>query len=377
MGVVWRENEADRPWRGAIEELRGEASLVDQTQGQTFILTDFFRMLRRRQALQPGSTCGENASLWDGGYDETNNRTFTSSKRRRNARLFVRAHMTRAAALVLVISILLISTSFLPLPLRTGRVVRNATVRLVASSTRPRRSLSSFNLIFPSHISTTASIMPADQFLSQQDFLHGIGRPNYDGLVVPPMAPHDISRAIHAADTLRYEEEREQLLEAIDDESQSVRVLHYEDYAPDYRQCQRNNWRDRQFPNCLTFHETSVLDRPLPGPMKHGFDIQYTGHGYFRDSWMYQSADEQFVLKKMRHNKAFDYEEGLSKYLCLVFWGTTEMHSFLNLVCSTSVPNSSGGHCHGALNVQSQHCQHLRPLCYLNHVGTHASRSDK
>ena len=273
-------------------------------------------MLRRRQAAQPGLTSGQNTSCRDAGYD-IDARTSTTGKRRRSTRQFIRSHLTQAAASVFTISILFITISFLPLPLPTSRALRSATVRLLASSTRPRRSLSSFKLVFPTTIATANNIVRADQFLSQQAFLHGMGRPNFDGLVVQPMAPHDISRAIDAKDNLRYEKEREELLEAIDDESVSVRTLQYEDYAPDYRQCQRNNWRDRQFPNCLTFHETSVLDRTLPGPMKHGFEIQYTGHGYFRDSWMYQSADEQFILKKMRHNKAFDYETGLSKYRAL------------------------------------------------------------
>jgi serine/threonine protein kinase len=102
----------------------------------------------------------------------------------------------------------------------------------------------------------------------------------------------------------------------------SRRYQNLEDYAPVYH-CRRNNWRDLQFPTCNCFHERITLDRP-PSSVADDDDtnnvntnananIQYTGHGYFRDSWIFTdkydaSEPSSFCLKSMRYKKYFEYD---------------------------------------------------------------------
>jgi hypothetical protein len=110
--------------------------------------------------------------------------------------------------------------------------------------------------------------------------------------------------------------------------------------------CRRNNWRSRIFPVCNHFHE-STLDRNYERSggdsgssngstqQRHQlqeYKIEFRGHGYFRDSWLFQrpdtygsgggtstsktttgwsnnrSSSSSFVWKSMRLKEYFDYD---------------------------------------------------------------------
>lgn len=234
--------------------------------------------------------------------------------KRRRKHTFDRKSATKIALIASILSLLFVFKRTTYDPFRSNRMLRKATVRLWSSARKIRSWTTSSSIIFQAHNWNRGSIISPENYLPKSEFLRDIGRPKFNGLVIQPLAIHSVGRAIDVRDNLLHNKAREELLEEIDEEDERTRSLHYEDYAPKHRECQRNNWRDKRFLNCQTFHETSVLDRPLPGHRMHDYDIEYTGHGYFRDSWIYRNGNEQFVLKKLRLIDNFDYNEGYSTF---------------------------------------------------------------
>jgi hypothetical protein len=106
-----------------------------------------------------------------------------------------------------------------------------------------------------------------------------------------------------------YETERQATLAALDAQQPKLR--------PKYRNdeditgqvlCRRNNWRSKIFPVCNHFHE-ATLDRSFESSNSGGssnsgskgmqqqrqqlqeYMIEFRGHGYFRDSWLFQRPE--------------------------------------------------------------------------------------
>jgi hypothetical protein len=276
-------------------------------------------MMRRRPATHSHADGSDDFVVVQDGYpDEDGGPSKQRRKQQLQVGVFARWKRYPAWSLLASASMLLLWTRLLPVT-RQSFSFRSAAVRLLISTTTASAD-DTVTIIFASPLISAADSNAALDRLGASRSKIG-GRPNYNGLLITPLPDRAIARAIHAdKDNLRFQDERFRMLDALDDDvdGQRQRVQKFEDYAPLNRECRRNNWRDRVFPNCLVFHETSVLDRaPALSTMDdEGYlEIQYSGHGYFRDSWIYRQAgdDDGFVLKKMRLIDALDYNEEYSK----------------------------------------------------------------
>lgn len=142
-----------------------------------------------------------------------------------------------------------------------------------------------------------------------------------------------------------YERERNATLVTLDAQQPKLQPKYRNDEdIPGPVLCRRNNWRSKIFPVCNHFHE-STLDRNFDngnnGNSNDGMQqrqqlqeyiIEFRGHGYFRDSWLFQRPDtyggggtstssktttgwsnnrnssSSFVWKSMRLKDYFDFD---------------------------------------------------------------------
>jgi hypothetical protein len=107
-----------------------------------------------------------------------------------------------------------------------------------------------------------------------------------------------------------WDETVEAALEAMD---HSLDDYYYRFDERDYpRPCALPDWTDWQFPNCQTFHEEALLDRPL---------FRYLAHGYYRDTYLHDDTNSDntpdsdggssgsgaYVLKRLRYKDHLDF----------------------------------------------------------------------
>lgn len=152
-------------------------------------------------------------------------------------------------------------------------------------------------------------VRSVEAYLSSLAFLkqHPVHRPDYNELLIDHR--YFDRRLDTHVDHARYQLEREDELEGIDESYISSVYLDDFDYAETHHECRRNNWAHKlSFPNCNSFHE-QTLDRPLNG-VDQTYQVSYTGHGAYRDSFVFArdhdpsiplNVDEHFVWKSLRY----------------------------------------------------------------------------
>jgi hypothetical protein len=134
--------------------------------------------------------------------------------------------------------------------------------------------------------------------------------------------------------------------------------------------CRRNNWRSKIFPVCNHFHE-STLDRNFDSgndgiqqrQQLQEYIIEFRGHGYFRDSWLFQrpktygssgtsrtstgwsnnrNSSDSFVWKSMRLKDYFDYDYDMMHQIhqeAIIMERLTSSERIVNMYghCGTSI----------------------------------------
>jgi Protein kinase domain len=125
------------------------------------------------------------------------------------------------------------------------------------------------------------------------------GRPKYNGLKLKRqqyVQSGRFERNILKSDEKLLAAEKTALLEDME-HSLDDYFLRYDER--DYpRDCVRPAWTDWQFPSCNSFHESMTLERvPDDDPSS---TIRYLAHGHYRDTFLWKSDSEEFVLKHLR-----------------------------------------------------------------------------
>jgi hypothetical protein len=127
-------------------------------------------------------------------------------------------------------------------------------------------------------------------------------------------------------------------------EEKSALLLEMDEYLDEYfyrfdertypRDCIRPSWTDRQYPNCNAFHEITLdmVDCPL--------NVSYLGHGFYRDSFLFQNSHENFVMKNLRIQQQFHFrrsEQMRTEALLLEKFSTSPRFTAIYGYCDTSL----------------------------------------
>ena len=105
--------------------------------------------------------------------------------------------------------------------------------------------------------------------------LHLPRGPSYNGIELFSLEDAAVfSRGINPEDRSNFEEYREEVLDANDEEDFGSMYQPDEDLEDQERPCRRNTWRSKQLPNCNAFHELTL---GRPPKVDQDFDIRYLG----------------------------------------------------------------------------------------------------
>jgi hypothetical protein len=132
-----------------------------------------------------------------------------------------------------------------------------------------------------------------EEFISEHELL-----PDLNGLDVPSLSESaEFIRAVRIdRDRRIFSHDRMKELETMNVHPGGVGRRYEDDFEySTNHECRRNNWRSRKFPNCNSAHELFNLDRTNEYEA-----IEFKGAGAFRNSWLFESKSDQFVVKSLR-----------------------------------------------------------------------------
>jgi hypothetical protein len=132
-----------------------------------------------------------------------------------------------------------------------------------------------------------------EEFLSEHELL-----PDFNGLDVPSLAESvEFMRVVRIdRDQRIFSHDRMKQLEEMNVHPGGVGRRYEDDFEYSTKHdCRRNKWRSRKLPNCNFAHEVFNLDRTN----EYG-TIEFKGAGAFRNSWLFESKSDQFVVKSLR-----------------------------------------------------------------------------
>lgn len=138
-----------------------------------------------------------------------------------------------------------------------------------------------------------------EEFLSEHELL-----PDLNGLIVSSLSgSSEFMRVIRIdRDQRLFSHDRMKQLEAMNAHPGGVGRRYEDDFEYSLKhECRRNNWRSRKLPNCNSAHELFNLDRT------NEYDtIEFKGAGAYRNSWLFESKSDQFVVKSLRFKSSLN-----------------------------------------------------------------------
>ena len=192
-----------------------------------------------------------------------------------------------------------------------------------------------------------ASYFDSAKVLLAQPLLTDDSNPSYDGLVFESISnAGDFGRKISNRDEEVYE--NEQVAKLVNMENHDLRSSEKYDPFDDLdfpRKCVRPQWTWEIYPTCLHVHAITY-DRSPEHPLQ-GIDLQYLGHGAFREAVRFTPVDgtAPFVIKSKNYDLDLDRKhihKTNTEALMFERLSASKLTSNIYAHCGTSVVVQSG-----------------------------------